>query len=80
MSVDFNDPKGWGYCECCAFMVACDTETGILLDHKISNIDAERCNGSFWPADPVPEVSVAPNQSHRYRIDRPEVRREEDPD
>lgn len=82
MSVGFNDPAGWGYCECCAFLVAADPETGKLLFHEVSAIDKSQCNGSFWPADPTPDEAGSPNPDHRYRVDRPkpEVRREENPD
>lgn len=67
MSVGFNDPEAWGYCECCAFMVAKNVETGNLLGHEISSLNSEVCNGSYWPADPTPEKSAAPKPHHRYK-------------
>jgi hypothetical protein len=60
MSVDFDDPLGWGYCEYCAFEVAVDPETGRMLAHERRNggWDFVRCYGSLLdPTEqPAPEA------------------------
>lgn len=55
LSVGFNDPEAWGYCEYCALLVA--AKDGKLLPHSAKGRDGG-CNGSGNPPSEVPEVAV----------------------
>lgn len=56
-SVEFNDPDAWGYCSYCAFIVATELGTGVMLPHQRIRCRAEEgdCNGSRRvPLGPAP--------------------------
>ncbi|GHF94591.1 hypothetical protein [Streptomyces hydrogenans] len=60
MTVAFNDPSAWGYCQFCAFIVGVDLETRQMLAHErmISGFNKNRCYGSLMPpaVQPGPEA------------------------
>lgn len=64
MSVAFDDPLGWGFCEFCAFEVAADIETGQLLVHsrRAGGWEFIRCYGSLLEPTPQPAPEAKPKR------------------
>ncbi|MFE6222947.1 hypothetical protein [Streptomyces sp. NPDC057854] len=60
MTVAFDDPAAWGYCQYCAFNVALDLDTGRMLAHERMDLGFinRRCYGSLMQpsAQPGPEA------------------------
>lgn len=65
MSIAFNDPGAWGYCKYCAFMVARDLDTEMLLVHeRVESISygnkSKRCYGSLTEPTEQPGPEAEP--------------------
>lgn len=70
--VAWDDPRGWGFCEGCAFQEPTDIITGILLEHFHSIGSSEhRCDGSGRPPTVQPGPEANPINSLGWKQVKP---------
>lgn len=71
--VAWDDPRGWGFCEGCAFQVPTDIITGILVEHfrSIGSSD-HRCDGSGRHPTPQPDHEAHPNNTVGWKQLKPQ--------
>lgn len=65
--VHFNDPLAWVYCQYCAFQVAADVATGVILRHdrRVEGSAHVECKGTGTEpvAQPGPEAVPKPEEA-----------------
>ncbi len=67
-TVDWNDPRAWGFCSGCAFQEPRDIITGLLLEHVrlVGNVDRE-CDGGGRIPDIQPGPEAHPDATVGFR-------------